>query len=495
MLSRKTPDEVLLSAIGGSLCTEDLCAGYYNGRCRAVANMTNTATFDTIKRILSTRASVIHFIGIGGVSMYALAAFALERGCTVTGSDRSIGERTKALEAKGAKIYHGHDSSHVSGASLVVYSSAIGERNPEMRGANARNIPTVSRAQFMGALMLDYKNRIGICGTHGKSTTTAMIDCIFSSAMTRPTTISGAPLASGESYRFGSTESFIYEACEYRDSFLSFSPTIALALNLELDHTDYFSGIEALKASFIKALSSARDIAIVNLDDGYLSEIIPSIKCKVVTFGQHERANWRYQITAFLDKGAEITLYHHGVKIRKIRVNLPGVHNLQNAAAAAVVALEYGLPCDLVCAAIEDFKGVPRRLELVGEHLGRPVYYDYAHHPTEITAGINTLKMLTGGLVTVVFKPHTYTRTASLWNELSCALSLADHIVLTDIFPAREEPIPGITSRRLCEDIGERAMFSYDSDVVSYVDNYTQGAIVVMGAGDLENVKNQLICK
>lgn len=460
-----------------------------------MANTTNTITFDTIRRILSSNGSVIHFIGIGGVSMYTLAILALDRGCTVTGSDRSVSERTKALEARGVKLYHGHDSSHVSGASLVVYSSAIGEQNPEMRGANARNIPTVSRAQLMGAVMLDYKNRIGISGTHGKSTTTAMIDCIFASAMKRPTTLSGAPLASGEPYRLGDTENFIYEACEYKDSFLSFSPTIALALNLELDHTDYFSGIEALKSSFTKALSGARDIAIVNLDDEHLSEIIPDIKCKVVTFGQHERANWRYRITAFLDKGAEITLYHHGVKIRKIRVNLPGVHNLQNAAAAATAALEYGLPCDLVCAAIESFRGVPQRLELVGEHLGRHVYYDYAHHPTEITAGINTLKLLEGGMVTVVFKPHTYTRTASLWSELSCALSLADHIVLTDIYPAREEPIPGVSSRRLAEDIGERAIFSYDSDVVACVDNYTQGAIVVMGAGDLENIKNRLICK
>ena len=460
-----------------------------------MANQTNKLTFDSIRQLLSMRSSVIHFIGVGGVSMYTLARLALYRGCTVTGSDRISNERTKDLIGRGAKILRGHDSSYVNGATLVVYSSAISPSNPEMRGANAKNIPTVTRAQFMGAVMLDYKNRIGVSGTHGKSTTTAILDCIFSSAMTRPTTLSGAELTLGEPLRIGGNDTMIYEACEYRDSFLSFSPTIALALNLELDHTDYFSGISALKSSFIKALSKAKDIAIVNLDDEYLSEIIPDIKCKVVTFGQHERANWRYLITSFLDRGAEFTLYHHGVKIKKIRLNIPGCHNVQNAAAAAVAALEFGIAPDVVAAAIESFRGVPRRLEYVGEHLGRPVYYDYAHHPTEISAGINTVKLMTGDFVTVVFKPHTYTRTASLWTELSGALSLADHIILTDIFPAREEPIKGITSERLAEDIGERAVFSHDYDVVSCVDNYTQGVIIVMGAGELENVKKQLISK
>ena len=458
-----------------------------------MANQTNKITFDTIRRLLSVRSAVIHFIGIGGVSMYTLARLVLDRGCTVTGSDRIANDRTKDLVLRGAKIHRGHDSSFVNGATLVVFSHAIAASNPEMRGANARNIPIVSRAQLMGALMLDYRSRIGVSGTHGKSTTTAILDCIFSTAMTRPTTLSGAELTSGEPIRIGAGETLIYEACEYCDSFLSFSPTIAIGLNLELDHTDYFPDIKALKRSFTKALSKARDIAIINLDDEHLSEIIPDIKCKVITFGQHERANWRYLITAFLDCGVEFTLYHHGVKIKKIRLNIPGTHNVQNAAAAAVCALEFGLPIDTVAAVIESFRGVPRRLEYVGEHLGRAVYYDYAHHPTEISAGINTIKLMTGDMVTVVFKPHTYTRTASLWSALSSSLSLADHIILTDIYPAREEPIPGITSKRLAEDIGDRAVFCHDFDVVACVDNYTHGAIIVMGAGELENVKKQLI--
>ena len=451
--------------------------------------------YDGIKKILSSKSARVHFVGVGGVSMYSLARMALRFGVGVSGSDRVVSGRTKDLSLRGAKIFIGHDGSNVNGASLVVYTHAVSEDNSELIAAANLGIPVVSRAALLGALMLEYKCRIGISGTHGKSTTVSMLDGIFAVGLLQPTTLSGAELQNGEPIRVGRNNHLIYEACEYKDSFLSFSPSVAVALNMELDHTDYFPDIKAMRKSYIKALSRAEDFALINYDDENLLEILPNIKCKTVTFGQNERADWRYLITGFLDSGTEITLYHFGKRELKVRLSLQGVHNAQNAAAAATVALMLGVPKEIVCSALESFRGVPRRLELVGTRQGRRVYYDYAHHPTEIAAGINTLRLSAKDEITVIFKPHTYSRTEALWADFSAALALADHIVLTDIYPAREKPIPGVSSKRLAQDIGDRAVFSSDYDVCSIVDNETAGTIIVMGAGGTEKIKDYLIGK
>ena len=453
----------------------------------------NKLSSDVIRKIINSADCKVHFIGIGGVSMYTLARVTHSRGITVVGSDRLENERTRNLVNRGIPVKIGHDGLNSIGATLVVYSHAIGENNPELKYARNLNIPTVNRAEFMGALMLDYKKRIGVSGTHGKSTTTAMLDLIFTSALGEPTTLSGAELYTGEPIREGGNNLLIYEACEYRDSFLNFSPSIALATNLEFDHPDYFENIEVLKNSFRRALSRATDFALVNLDDENLSKIIPDLKTRVVTFGQSERAQYRYLITGFLDTGTEFMVYHNKISVGKFRLNVPGIHNVQNAAAAISLALEYGIDVKTVAAAIESFRTVSGRLDLIGYRNGRAVYMDYAHHPTEIRATINTLKLVTGDMLTVVFKPHTYSRTAALWEDFSSALSLADHIILTDIYPAREEPIKNINSRRLAGDIGERAIFSNDRDVAFCVDNYTSGTVVIMGAGDMEQIKKEIV--
>ena len=462
---------------------------------RGMAARKNKLNFDGIYNIISARGGRVHFIGVGGVSMYSLARLAMRLGASVSGSDRVVSKRTKELSLRGAKIFIGHDGANINGASLVVYTHAISKDNPELIAAKNSGIAMVSRAELLGALMLSYNTRIGVSGTHGKSTTTSMLDAIFCAALSQPTTLSGAELQNGEPIRVGRNNHLIYEACEYRDSFLSFSPSVAIALNMELDHTDYFPDIEAMKASYIKALNKASDFALVNYDDENLLSILPKLKCKTITFGQGERSDWRYLITGFLESGMEISLYRFGSLECKIRLNIHGVHNAENAAAAAIASIEFGIPKETVALALGGFIGVPRRLELVGYRHDRAVYYDYAHHPTEIECGINTLRLISGGEITVVFKPHTYTRTASLWADFSAALSLADHVILTDIYPAREEPIAGVSSERLAADIGERAIYSRDADVSEIVDLQTSGIIVVMGAGDTEKIKNQLISK
>ncbi len=447
---------------------------------------------DEIVRDIEGRGCAIHFVGIGGVSMYSLARLCLARGITVTGSDREESNRTGELRLLGARIFIGHSTENVRESSLVVYTHAIDKDNPEICAARELDIPTVSRSAFLGWLMMGYKSRIGVSGSHGKSTTVAMLDCIFSHAGRNPTTLSGADLPIGEPLRIGGSNLLIYEACEYKDSFLDFSPTIAVALNLELDHTDYFSGIDALKSSFTSALGRASRRAIINGDDENLRDVADKLRKPPVSFGGRDHNEYSYSITSFKPYGYSFDIFRFGSRLGSFELNIPGEFNVHNATAAIIAALEYGIDVETVAEAISSFSGIPRRLEYIGSRFGRKIYYDYAHHPTEISATIGALKSLTGTQITVIFKPHTYSRTKSLWREFASSLSLADHIILSDIFPARESEIPGVSSAKLAEFIGTKAKYLPDSKIIEYIDLCTKGTVVLMGAGDLENIKKDI---
>lgn len=446
--------------------------------------------YDCIRRL--SREGRTHFVGIGGVSMYSLASLALLSGRLVSGSDKERSERTDRLSALGAEIHIGHSRENVDGASLVVYSHAIGQDNPELAAAREKNIVTVNRAEYMGAEMTGYTGRIGVSGSHGKSTTVAMLDAIFCSAGADPTVLSGGGLNTADSFRYGSKGTLIYEACEYRDSFLRFLPSVAVALNLELDHIDYFPDISALRASFLQALCRADDFVVVNGDDENLRLIMPKITRRCVSFGRSRENLYRYDITSYEEGNFAFDLYKFGSKIGSLALKIPGVFNLHNATAAAVTALELGIDIDVIRDALATFRGIPRRLEYLGEIYGRPIYYDYAHHPTEIRASITALRGLTHMGITVLFRPHTFSRTEGLWDELCSALSLADHTVVCDIFAAREEPIIGITAENLAGAIGKGAVYCPDALCVEYILKNTKGAIVLMGAGDLSEIKNHL---
>ena len=444
--------------------------------------------FDRLRKIAERGGSSIHFIGVGGVSMYSLARLALNYKCKVSGSDTAETKRTAALRDMGAKIFIGHSADNINGADLVVYTLAISEDNPELLSAKERGIPVVTRASFLGALMLNYRSRIGVSGSHGKSTTVAMLDTIFTHAGREPSVLSGADLSVGEPHKLGSKDTLIYEACEYKDSFLRFSPTVAVALNLDFDHTDYFSDIRALRESFIKALSRAKK-AIVNYDDENLYKIIKKIKTKVITFGQGEEPDYRYRIVGFHDNGYDFVLSRGEKLIGSFRINVPGVFNVSNAAAAIIAALESGVSADLIIDGLSGFSGISRRLERIGDRYGRPVFYDYAHHPTEIRCVINTVRLLLGDSVTVIFKPHTYTRTRSLWDGFVSSLSTADYSVLLDVYPARETEIEGVNSERLAREIGKHSVYLTERELLSHIDKSTYGAIIIMGAGDMEEIK------
>ena len=450
---------------------------------------------DKLSRIMKKNGTAVHFVGIGGVSMYSLARLMLSRGCAVSGSDREIGDYARDLVGRGVSVHEGHDRTLINGAEIVVYSSAIAEDNPELVAAREAEIPVVSRAELMGALMMDYGTRIGISGTHGKSTTTAILAQILTHCGTDPTVALGAPMPDGLPLREGGRGTFLYEACEYKDAFLRFHPTIAVALNLEMDHPDYFKNVKELRESFRRALSRAERFALVNVDDENLAIVLKGLKAPVITYGQGTRATYRYLIESFLDHGFTFSLWKYGQRVGKFTLNIPGVFNVNNAAAAVIVALELGLTAESISEALSEFRGVPRRLEFIGERYGRPVFYDYAHHPTEIAASLNAVKLMTHGLVTVVFKPHTFTRTQSLWEEFRLSLGIADYSLIAPIYPAREEPIHGISSERLADELGLHSKFVEDYEVASALDSFTHGTIVIMGAGDMEDIRRDVLYK
>ncbi len=451
--------------------------------------------FDRIDKIFNIDGCRIHFVGVNGVSMYSLARLAMLSGAHVSGSDRDIGEHARSLASLGAEIHAGHSAEQINeGIDMVVYSSAISEDNIELIRARELEIPTLTRARFMGSLMMSYGKKIGVSGTHGKSTTTAMLDAIFTKAGKNQTTLAGEDIPGIDSpLRVGSNDYLIYEACEYKDAFQMFNPSIAVALNMEMDHVDYYKDEHQLRNSFAKALSRATDFVLLNEDDENLFKIKTKITSRVITFGTNEKCDYRYSISSFGDTSHTFSISKNGRRIGIFRLSVMGAFNVINACAAAIVALECGISVKVIEEALKQFSGVKRRLELVGMHLGRPVIYDYAHHPTEIRASINTVRLNYQDKVTVVFKPHTYTRTQHFWRQFRLALELADYIVITDIYPARENPIPGVTSENLVKAIGAKAVYARDVDVPEIVDLYTHGAIIVMGAGDLRDVKERLV--
>ena len=453
--------------------------------------------YDIFKRIMGRsklsekKGFRVHFIGIFGIGMYSLARITKQMGITVTGSDREKSQLKPYLDSAGIITSIGHKWENAKGADIVVYSLAISEDNEELEYARRMRIPTLTRAEYMGILMQDYNVRIGISGSHGKSTVTAMTSHIFSSAGKNPTVISGAKLPSGEPTLIGEMEYLIYEACEYKDSFLKLAPSAVTVTNLELDHTDYFKDLDDIKHSFLMCINRAEDLAVLNSDDENLSSIMRLVDVEFVTYGAKD-ADYTYLMKSFTRDGIKYAVKYKNKSIGEYFLRLKGAFNVANATAAIATAAEYGISVKDAGEALESFSGVGRRMELVGYRQGRAVYYDYAHHPTEISAVINALTM-TEGTLTVVFKPHTYTRTRDLWCDFVTALAMADFVILTDIYPAREESIEGISSERLAKCIGDKAIYVKDKDVPFAVDRFTAGAIVLMGAGDNEEILNNLI--
>ena len=456
-----------------------------------MSKMNSSLGIENILRILSNGEGSVHFSGVGGVGMCSLFCLAQNFGIKVSGSDRASNDALSHLMSLGADIVIGARNELPSATKLLVYTLALDEQDKELFLAKEKKIPTVSRAEFLGALMECYRERIGVCGSHGKSTVTAMLYLIFSKASLSPTVLCGAALPNQKlPFSFGALDYLIYEACEYKDSFLCFSPTASLFLNLELDHVDYFSSVEQLENSFLRAINNSK-LAVINYDDDRLLKLSKKATAKIIGYGKHRDADFRYRVVDNRPYGMRFDMYKKTDYLGRIELSMLGEFNISNAAAAATIALALGVSFDNVRDALESFQGIERRLEKIGEYHDRTVYYDYAHHPTEIKESILALRKLSKGAVTVVFGAHTYSRTKVLFSDFVSSLSLADYVILTDIYGAREEKIEGISIELLGEKIGAQ-LCPRVKEISEKLEN-TEGIIVIMGAADMTDLKNFLL--
>lgn len=437
----------------------------------------------------------IFFCGIGGINMSSLAHISLVNGMRVGGSDRTPSALTKRLEDEGVCIYYSHSATNVEDYDAFVYTVAIGEDNPEYVRAIERGIPVISRADYMGYLMTGYEKRIGVSGMHGKSTATSMCANMLIEANTNPTVLSGAVLAAMDgAYRVGGREQFLFEACEYMDSFLDFNPNIAVILNIELDHVDYFKDLEHIKRSYRSfadiALSNGGCV-VANGDDANVLCALDGAE-NVVYFGiENKNANVRAE--GIGEDGGKyfFDLLYNGKKICHIKLSVSGYHNVYNALATAAVGLICGLSCDLISSGIKSFTGAARRMELKGTVNGARVYDDYGHHPTEVATTLEGVrKMLDGGRLFCVFQSHTYSRTKALFDDFAKALSIADRVIVADIYAARETDTLGVTPELLAERIdGGVACHGFKNIAEMLNSELREGDIaIVMGAGDIWQV-------
>lgn len=438
--------------------------------------------------------SNIHFIGIGGISMSGLAEILLSQGYKVSGSDRSSSKIVERLESLQAQIYIGHSKNNIKDYDLVIYTDAIPKDNEELVEAVNRNIETVDRATFLGALIRNYTNSIAVSGTHGKTSTTSMIATILNKSTLDPTILLGGSLDDiGGNVRIGNREHLLTEACEYKGNVLKYYPSIAIILNMEEDHMDYFKDLEHILGTFrdyTKNIDKDGSL-IINLDDPNADSIIGDCPVKVISFSIDKDSDYRAENISFDQQGfPNFDLRVKGDKVYKVKLNIMGIHNIYNTLASIAATHILGIPMETIVKAIESYGGPHRRLEYKG-HIGNvKVMDDYAHHPTEIQVTLHALKQ-TGAKIWCIFQPHTYTRTKFLMNNFSNSFKDADKVIVTDIFAAREIDPGDVHSRDLVEKIQENGVDAKYMESFEKVEDYLRDKIedgdlvVTMGAGDV----------
>ena len=437
-------------------------------------------------------AKHIHFIGVGGVMMSSLALITHQRGYMVSGTDRTRTAVTESLEAAGIRVLYEHDASAAEGADMVVYTVAISPENPEYAYAGAQGIPCVSRADYLGYIMMEYAHRVGVAGMHGKSTCTSMCAQIFVDAGVDPTVLSGATTACLDgAYRIGGKQHFIFEACEYMDSFLDFNPSIAVILNVEMEHVDYFKSMEQIRTSFGKYadLTGESGFAVVNCDDSEVMASVEQYLGGVVTFGvENEYATFRAVNLTYENGYPAFDILLDGEMFSHVQLSVPGKHNVYNALAAAASAHLCGICAEDIASGLHAFGGAGRRMEYKGRLNGAPVFDDYGHHPTEVAATLQGMGQMGFERVFCVFQPHTYSRTAQLADAFVKAFATADQVILVDIYAAREKDSRGISSAKLASRMGAHARYIPEFDKIAVVlqgEVTERDAVVIMGAGDV----------
>ncbi|MGC8654582.1 MAG: UDP-N-acetylmuramate--L-alanine ligase [Candidatus Kryptoniota bacterium] len=448
----------------------------------------------------------IHMVGIGGIGMSGIAEILLDQGFEVSGSDQQLSETTKRLEELGAKVYKGHSANHLNDADVVVYSSAVHSDNPELVSAVERKIPIIRRAEMLAELMRT-RYGIAIAGTHGKTTTTSMTGLVLMEGGLDPTVIVGGKLSSfgGTNARLGHGEFIVVEADEFDRSFLQLTPTIAAITTLEREHLDIYTDLEDIKRAFVQFANKVPfyGFVILCLDEPSILEIIPEIKKKIVTYGLNAQSDLRASAITYNERKSSYRLVYKGKDMGIINLNVPGLHNIKNSMAAIGIGLELGIEFEKIKRAIESFSGVYRRLEIKGEVGNIMLIDDYAHHPTEVQASLSALKSgWPERRVVAVFQPHLYSRTRDFHEEFGKSFFNADVLIVTEIYPAREEPIQGVSGELIVSDarsFGHREAY-FVPEKSSLADfllkTVRPGDIVItMGAGDISKYGQEFLSK
>ncbi len=463
----------------------------------------------TEENMIFGRYRRLFFVGIGGAGMSGMAEILADIGFVISGSDNTPSEVTEHLQTQGITVHQGHAAANVSGADLLVISAAVNEANPEVAEARRLGIPVIKRAEMLGELMR-LKYSIGIAGAHGKTTTTALTGAILKSAGVDPTVIVGGRVTDESiGAKVGASEYLIAEADEFDRSFLVMFPTIAVATNLEEDHRDCYRDLDDLKDAFCEYLNRTPFYGqiILNADDNNLMDLVPRLKRPVVTFsmgGASSTGADYVVVSQRRDSGKTFfTIAQRGKVLGELVSPLPGGHNLQNALCAACIALELEIPFNSVQVGLSEFPGVLRRFERIEQVGGVVVYDDYAHHPTEVQRAIEAAKEF-GKHVTVIFQPHLFTRTRDFAADFADALSSADRVIVVDIYPAREQPIEGVTSELILTAALEQGhkQFTYAGELENAIAEAVTASIeagdsmiFTMGAGNVCRLGSALIAE
>ncbi len=446
----------------------------------------------------------IHFIGIGGISMSGLAEILLDRGFSVSGSDKQKSALTQKLEDNGALIFYGQKAENISkNCNLVVYTAAIHPDNPEYARAKELGIPLMTRAELLGQMMLNYQSSIAVSGTHGKTTTTSMLAHILLAADTDPTVSVGGilPIIDGN-IRIGASKYFLTEACEYTNSFLHFNPTLGIILNIEEDHLDFFKDINDIRHSFKEFANLLPDngTLIINADIENTEYITSDLKCNIISYSADKPADLTASDISFNEFAIpSFNAVYKGESLGRFELKVPGRHNISNALAAIAAAIVLKLDTALIAKGLSSFTGTDRRFQFKGKVNGASIVDDYAHHPTEIRATLSTALKCPHKKLWVIFQPHTYSRTKAFFNDFVDALSSADEVILAEIYAAREQNTFGVYSSDIAECISKKgtkaSYFPTFKEIVDYIKpRLGMGDLVLtMGAGNVTTIGDELL--
>lgn len=441
----------------------------------------------------------IHFIGIGGSGMCPLVEILHSKGYEISGSDNNESDTLNRVRSLGIPVFLGQRAQNIEGSQMIVYTAAILPDNPELCAAKESGIPTFERKELLGAITRMFDNCICVCGTHGKTTVTAMLTQIFLQSGADPTAVIGGKLPiTGTNGIAGGSQNMLCEACEFVDTFLSLSPDVSVILNIDEDHLDYFKTLDNLIASFTKFASMTRKEIIINADDANTLRAVESIKDKrFITFGLGKDNDFRAENIVLEHEFASFDIIKYGENVGRISLGIPGKHNIFNALAAIAAADNAGIPMDKIIACAEQFRGAGRRFEILKKINGITIADDYAHHPRELEVTLNAAMGMGFKRVWAVFQPFTYSRTKILFDDFVRVLKIPDRVVMTEIMGSRERNTYGVYTSQLAEKIPGSVWFNTFDEVADYVvKNAEEGDLVItLGCGDIYKAAKLMIKK